>query len=101
MNVLQSNNAGDVSLESIAVMAQATPENGGGTKREWILTLAFEEVWEYTYSLYPPFLSASKVNGHKATCSNQGDKVTSCVDYVHKARKGDTCADCDTYKNLK
>ncbi|HTO16363.1 MAG TPA: hypothetical protein VLZ83_11360, partial [Edaphocola sp.] len=28
MNVLQSNSAGDVSLESITVMAQATPENG-------------------------------------------------------------------------
>ncbi|HTO15245.1 MAG TPA: hypothetical protein VLZ83_05725 [Edaphocola sp.] len=28
MNVLQSNNAGDVSLESIAVMAQANDESG-------------------------------------------------------------------------
>ncbi|HTO15417.1 MAG TPA: hypothetical protein VLZ83_06585 [Edaphocola sp.] len=30
MNVLQSNSAGDVSLESITVMAQAGGESGGG-----------------------------------------------------------------------
>ena len=31
MNVLQSNNAGDVSLESIAVMAQANGESSGNS----------------------------------------------------------------------
>ncbi|HTO17145.1 MAG TPA: hypothetical protein VLZ83_15370 [Edaphocola sp.] len=30
MNVLQSNNAGDVSLDAITVMAQAGGEGGGG-----------------------------------------------------------------------
>jgi hypothetical protein len=30
MNVLQANSAGDVSLDAIAVMAQAQNENGGG-----------------------------------------------------------------------
>ncbi len=36
MNVLQSNSAGDVSLESIAVMAQARGENGYGIHCKYI-----------------------------------------------------------------
>ncbi|HTO16427.1 MAG TPA: hypothetical protein VLZ83_11690 [Edaphocola sp.] len=44
MNVLQSNNTGDVSLESIAVMAQANGESGGGHAN------ICDPIWKVTYT---------------------------------------------------
>ena len=69
MNLLQGNSLGDVSLDAIAVMAQAQNENN---KAEWELDVSQEYYWHFTYSCFPPNLEISRESGHKATCSNTG-----------------------------
>ncbi len=101
IHLAQNNHNLDVSLADIAVMAQADGESGNGDDESgWRLYQHFNWYYQTTYYPFPPFVSVTKIAGHKATCSQTGTCAINCIDYTHDIRPNDTCADCNTWNNL-
>jgi len=72
-------------------------ENGSTNDNcKWRLYQRYESTTQTTYTAFPPFVSVTTIAGHRATCSNDGNKKP-CSNVVHSVRPGNTCADCDTY----